>query len=104
MWKFVNLICQYFPVNATGMANMLICRHFANLEEKDGMDRHSQSYIPDGCTDNAKTISFQLCWRIKKITVVRILGLKKLCMVGFLFLLQTEIHLIMYKRSTSQLR
>ena len=41
MWKFVNHICQYFslfaiisryfPVNATGMANMLICRHFANL-------------------------------------------------------------------------
>ena len=37
----MNLICQYFPlfasisryfpVNATGLANMLICRHFANL-------------------------------------------------------------------------
>ena len=25
------IICHYFPVNATGMANMLICRHFANL-------------------------------------------------------------------------
>ena len=25
------IICQYFPVNATGMANMLICRHFAIL-------------------------------------------------------------------------
>ena len=41
MWRVVNHICQYFPlfasisqyflVNATGMANMLICRHFANL-------------------------------------------------------------------------
>ena len=26
-----SIICHYFPVNATGMANMLICRHFANL-------------------------------------------------------------------------
>ena len=43
MWKVVNHICpyfplfaiisRYFPVNATGMANMLICRHFANLVE-----------------------------------------------------------------------
>ena len=41
MKRVVNLICQYFPlfasisqyfpVNATGMANMLICRHVANL-------------------------------------------------------------------------
>ena len=28
-----SIICQYFPVNATGMANLLICRHFANLEK-----------------------------------------------------------------------
>ena len=28
-----SIICHYFPVNATGMANMLICRHFANLVE-----------------------------------------------------------------------
>ena len=44
MWKVVNHNCQYFPlfaiisryfpVNATGMANMLICRHFANLAPK----------------------------------------------------------------------
>ena len=26
-----SIICHYFTVNATGMANMLICRHFANL-------------------------------------------------------------------------
>ena len=26
-----SIICHYFPVNATGMANILICRHFANL-------------------------------------------------------------------------
>ena len=25
-------ISWYFPVNATGMANLLICQHFANLE------------------------------------------------------------------------
>ena len=28
---FFSIICHYFPVNATGMANMRICRHFANL-------------------------------------------------------------------------
>ena len=27
-----GLLHRYFPVNATGMANMLICRHFANLD------------------------------------------------------------------------
>ena len=47
MWKVVNHICQYFPlfaiisryfpVNATGMANMLICRHFANLGVGGGL-------------------------------------------------------------------
>ena len=26
-----SIICQYFPVNATCMANTLIFRHFANL-------------------------------------------------------------------------
>ena len=24
-------ICRYLPVNTTAMANILICRHFANL-------------------------------------------------------------------------
>ena len=60
MWKVVNHICQYFPlfaiisryfpVNATGMANMLICRHFANLVENgknqllDASNRYSDSF------------------------------------------------------------
>ena len=29
-----SIISRYLPVNATGMANMLICRHFANLDKR----------------------------------------------------------------------
>ena len=54
MWRVVNHICQYFPlfasisryfpVNATGMANMLICGHFANLDLENSVDPDQLAY------------------------------------------------------------
>ena len=93
MWRVVNHICQYFPlfasisryfpVNANGMANMLICRHFANLVSGEPMAK-----LPEGCRKLYNFCCLRQCFGKghKNITasgeVLRTFS--KLCGEGFL--------------------
>ena len=53
------IICHCFPVNATGMANMLICRHFANLVDEAPSAGPGQSLSSCGSRGGSIEPSFE---------------------------------------------
>ena len=49
-------ICKHFLVNATGMANMLICQHFANLGS--AASKLCLHYLPMSYKKEARLVIF----------------------------------------------